>query len=91
MLSLSRAVGECLDLFVDYDKNPRLVALIKRLGGDPDELSDLADRVTIQYTRHADEVNGNRLSEPEVFLAINAPQHVEVWRSELLKKELQRV
>lgn len=90
MLSLSRAVGECLDLFVDYERNPRLVALVKRLGGKPEDLVDLSDRVTIQYTRHADEVNGIRLQEPEVFLGIHAPEHIAVWRSEKLRKELQR-
>jgi AmiR/NasT family two-component response regulator len=49
MLSLSRQVGESLVLFVDYDKNPRLLALVKRLGGTADMLKGLCDEITIQY------------------------------------------
>jgi sRNA-binding carbon storage regulator CsrA len=86
MLSLSRQVGESLVLFVDYDKNPRLLALVKRLGGTADMLKGLCDEITIQYDRHADTVNGIQLPEPEVFLGIDAPRHVAVWRTEKLRR-----
>lgn len=84
MLSLSRAPGESIELFVDYVRDPRLVALVRRLGGNTQHLAGLTTQVTIQYTHTASAVNGVRLAQPEAFLALDAPRHVEIWRTEKL-------
>jgi len=86
MLSLTRAPGEEIDLFIDYHKNDRLVAYIQSLGGNPEDLEEFSDRIVLQYVAPSHRRSGKVMAAGEVTLALKAPGHVEIWRSELLAK-----
>lgn len=83
MLCLGRTVGDpqsFVNIKVIHRCNPKLVSIIRSLGGDPDVLNDVVDTITVQPTQW------RSVGEParrEIVLGFNADRHVEIIRSEV--------
>ena len=79
MLMLSRRVGEKVNIYIRLDQNAALRHMIEKLGIDPCLLSRITDSISIELVRIED-VTG---CEEELILGIDAPQHIDIVRSEI--------